>query len=109
MHADHAIFLDAIAQKRRLTVRFVSPKEQKELVRICAALDFGPLRGSSDGLDRYHLWDLQGKKKPFNLPLLATDILAMTPLDETFDPAEIITWSFKPNAWHVVRDWGPFS
>jgi hypothetical protein len=109
MHAQHQLFLDAIAHKRRLTVRFVSPKEKKELVRTCAALDYGPLRGNSDGLPRYQLWDLEGKRKPLNIPLLAADILEMTPLEETFDPEAIITWAFKPGAWHVARDWGAFS
>ena len=109
MHAEHQVFLGAIEARRRLSVRFFSQKEKKELVRICAALDFGPLRGASDELDRYHLWDLEGKRKPLNLPLLAADIRSFTLLAETFDPADIITWSFKPNAWHVPRDWGAFS
>lgn len=109
MHADHQIFLDAIAQKRRLAVRFFSKKEGRELMRTCAPLDYGPLRGSVDTAPRYQLWDLEGKRKPFNLPLVASDILAMTPLDDTFDPAAIITWSFKPNAWAVPRDWAEFS
>lgn len=109
MHADHQTFIDAIEARRRLSVRFFSQKEKKELVRICAPLDFGPLRGASDGFDRYHLWQLDRKRKPFNLPLLPADITSFTRLDETFDPADIVTWSFKPKAWHVPRDWGAFS
>ena len=109
MHADHQVFLDAIAQKRKLEVRFLHPKERRELIRVCAALDFGPLRGAKDTTPRYQLWDLEGKKKPFNLPLLAADIHSMKIVEETFDPAEIITWQFKPGAWHVKRDWADFS
>ncbi len=109
MPVDHQMFLDAIAQRRRLSVRFIHPKEKRELVRTCAALDFGPLRGAIDTLDRYQLWDLEGKKRPFNLPLLATDILEMNLLEGTFEPSAIITWAFKPGCWSVARDWGSFS
>jgi hypothetical protein len=109
MHASHALFLDAIAQKRRLSVRFFSRKEKRERMRICAPLDYGPLRGALEAVDHYQLWDLEGKKKPHNLALLEAEILEMTPLDETFEPRDIITWAFKPGAWRVTRDWGEFS
>ena len=51
----------------------------------------------------------EGKKKPHNLALADAEILAMTALEETFDPAAIITWAFKPNAWRIPRDWAEFS
>ena len=112
MHADHQLFLDAIASKRRLSVRFTpkkGPNAGREMVRVCASLDFGPLRGSSDTEPRYQFWDLEGKRKPLNIPLLAEEILEMKLLEETFDPAAIITWAFKPNAWQIPRDWAEFS
>lgn len=109
MHADHPIFLAALAGRRRLSVRFMNHKLGKELVRVCAPLDYGPLRGAKDGTPRYHLWDLEGKRKPLNLPLLADDIRSMILQEETFDPATIITWAFKPGAWQVPRDWAEFS
>lgn len=110
MHADHQVFLDALAAKRRMSVRFYNRKLEREMVRICAPLDYGPLRGTNvDALPRYQFWDLEGKRKPLNLPVLAEDLHEMTPLDETFEPAEIITWTFKPNAWLVPRDWAEFS
>jgi hypothetical protein len=109
MHASHTTFLDAIAAKRRLSVRFFSRKEGRELVRVCAPLDFGPLRGALAAVDHYQLWDLEGKRKPHNLALLEADIVSMTPLEETFEPRAIITWAFKPGAWRVPRDWAEFS
>jgi hypothetical protein len=109
MHADHQVFLDAIAAKRRLTVRFFSKKEGRELIRTCAPLDYGPLRGSVDPEPRYQLWDLEGKRKPLNLPLVASDIVSMAALEDTFEPADIITWAFKPNAWAIPRDWAEFT
>ena len=109
MHASHQLFLDAIAAKRRLSVRFFSRKAGKELVRVCAPLDYGALRGDVGGAEHYQLWDLEGRRKPHNLALLESDIVTMTPLEETFDPAAIITWAFKPGAWLVPRDWAEFS
>lgn len=109
MHDDHQLFLEAIVAKRRLSVRFFDPKQKRELVRTCAPLDFGPLRGAKDGFERYQLWDLEAKRPPFNLALLGANVLGMTLLEEGFDPADIITWAFKPGAWHTPRDWGAFS
>lgn len=108
-HADHQVFLDAIAAKRKLTVKYFHRKEKREREQVCAALDFGPLRGGDAKVSYYQLWDLQARRKPLNRAVLPSDIISMTPLDETFDPAEIITWSFKPGAWAVPRDWAEFS
>lgn len=109
MHPQHTIFLDAIAHKRRLSVRFFDKKTGKERTRVCAPLDFGPLRGATDTRDRYQLWDLEGKRKPLNIPLLEEDMLEITALDATFDPADIVTWAFKPGSWKIAREWGTFS
>lgn len=109
MHADHQVFLRALAGKRRLAVTFFSKKEGRERTRICAPLDFGPLRGAAEPTPHYQLWDLEGKRKPLNIAVAPDDVREMKELEETFDPADIITWKFKPNAWHVTRDWGAFS
>jgi hypothetical protein len=109
MPADHQLFLDAIAAKRRVSVRFKHPKEVREMVCTCAPLDFGPLRGSKDPEPRYQLWDLDAKRRPFNLALRASEILELKLLEETFDPASIITWAFKAGAWAIPRDWAEFS
>ena len=109
MHEHHQLFLDAIASRRRLSLRFFDKKQQKERTATCAALDYGPLRGATDGLDRYQLWDLDAKRPPYNVALLEGDVRSMTLLDETFEPADIIKWAFKPGAWHTPRDWGAFS
>ncbi len=109
MHAEHQTFLDALHAKRRLSVRFFSKKEKRELVKTCAPMDFGPLRGALDAAPRYQFWDLLGKRKPLNIAVLEEDIREITPVDGTFEPEEIITWTFKPGAWSVARDWAAFS
>ena len=103
------MFLDAIAAKRKLTVKYYNRKESREREQVCAALDFGPLRGGDPSVPYYQLWDLQARRKPLNRAVLPADVISMTALDETFDPAAIITWSFKPGAWVVPRDWAEFS
>jgi len=109
MHPSHSIFLDAIATRHRLTVRFFHRKENREVVRVCAPLDYGPLRGAKSSVDVYQLWDLEAKRKPYNLAIAEADLVSIARLDETFEPAAIITWAFKPHAWHVARDWAEFS
>ena len=108
-HADHPAFLEAIAGKRRLLVKYFHRKEKREREQVCAALDFGPLRGAEANVDYYQLWDLEAKRKPLNRAVLPADIISMKLLEETFDPAAIITWTFKPGAWTVPRDWADFS
>lgn len=108
MHADHQTFLDALFAKKRLSVEFRDSRG-RDVTRICAPLDYGPLRGASEHVERYQLWDLEGKRKPLNIVLLAGDVRSFRALDESFDPAAIITWAFKPNAWKVPRDWAEFS
>ena len=108
MHADHPIFLTALFAKKRLLVEFTD-KRGRVVTRTCAPLDYGPLRGAIDPVDRYQLWDLEGRRKPLNITLLDSDVRSFRALDETFDPADIITWAFKPNAWKLPRDWAEFS
>lgn len=109
MHAEHQLFLDALLAKRCITVSYYSRKEGKNVVRKCAPLDYGPLRGAIEPEAHYQLWNLEGKKKPLNVALRASEIFTMTATDERFDPATIITWNFKPNAWSIERDWEEFS
>ena len=109
MHADHQVFLDALRDKRQLTISFFDKKENKDRTCTCAPLDFGPLRGQKEPAPHYQLWDMAPKKKPYNITVLPEDVKSMTVLDATFDPGAIITWNFKPKAWAVERDWEDFS
>lgn len=104
-----ATFIAAIHSKQKVSITFYSKEDQGNIARICAPIDFGPSRKFKDGIDRFHVWDYfpDGGKKPHPIPLEQSQIKSMTVLDETFDPAEFITWS--PIAWHVQRDWGRFS
>ncbi|HQY65458.1 MAG: hypothetical protein IPF92_22430 [Myxococcales bacterium] len=109
MHADHATFLAALETKHHVTVTFFHAKAGGERVVTCAPLDFGPLRGAHDARPRYQLWDVGAKRPPFNVTILPGDLRSIAQLETTFDPAAIIRWDFKPNAWSHPRDWGQFS
>jgi hypothetical protein len=109
MHADHAIFLEALESKHHVTVSFFHVKDQRERTLTCAPLDFGPLRGAHDQKPRYQLWDVGAKRPPYNVTILPEDVRSIARLETTFDPADIIKWAFKPHAWSIERNWGPFS
>jgi hypothetical protein len=109
MHADHAVFLEALLARRQVTLTFFHVKDGVERTLTCAPLDFGPLRGAHDKAPRYQLWDLGAKRPPFNVTALPEDVRSIALAEGTFAPEEIIKWAFKPNAWAVERDWGAFS
>ncbi|CAN5773181.1 hypothetical protein BH11MYX4_BH11MYX4_67220 [soil metagenome] len=109
MHADHAIFLGALESEHQVSITFVDAKDKRERTLTCAPLDFGMLRGSRDQKPRYQVWDMGARRAPFNVTILPDDVRSIVALDATFDPAKIITWAFKPNAWSVARNWREFS
>ncbi len=98
-------FLEAINNKLILQITFDS-KEKGIIKRTCIPFDFGPSRKYKDGLDRYHFLDLDSPDGKHNLSILPDQVLNMTLTNNTFNPADYISWT--PN-WHISRDWGEFS
>jgi len=109
MHKDHDKFISAIHGRRKMRVKFYSKEDQAILTRICAPLDYGPSRRAKVKNNRYHFWDYTSDEKEHVLSLNPNQILEMEILDETFDPAEFVTWDTRKNPWFVPRDWGPYS
>jgi hypothetical protein len=109
MHPDHEVFLDALHAKRKVQLTFYSAEDAGQLVRLCAPMDFGPSRRAKDGLDRYHFWDYSSDTKPHALSLLPNRILRIEALDESFDPAEFVTWDLARSPWFTPRDWRAYS
>jgi len=102
-------FIQAIREKRKVRLTFFSKEDGRPLTRLCAPMDYGPSRRAHDKSDRYHLWDYESDSKQHNLPLLPAQVHQIEVLDETFDPAEFVTWSTTDSPWFVSRDWGPYS
>ena len=105
-HEHHNVFIGAIHAKQKVQVTFFSAKDQKNVTRTGAPMDFGPHARFSDKTPRYHLWDLTSPSGPHTEPLEAKHIRAIELLPETFDPADFVTWTPK---WHVPRNWGAYS
>ena len=98
-------FIEAIDSTKLVSVT-VNSKEKGIIKRTCVPFDFGPSRKYKDGLDRYHLLDLDSPDGPHNLSILPDQLIDLEVLGKVFDPADYINWS--PN-WHLARDWGKYS
>jgi len=109
MHADHEVFLRALADQKRVELRFISKEDQGQLSRECAPMDFGPSRRAKDGADRYHFWDFDSDTKSHVLSLLPDQIVSILALEQIFDPAEFVTWDVISSPWFVPRNWGRYS
>lgn len=95
-------FISAIRSKNKIRVTFYSKKDQEELTRVCAPMDYGQSRVYKDGKDRFFLWDYDSDAGAHTLSILPEQVINMQFLEECFEPSGFVTW--KPN-WIVSRDW----
>lgn len=104
-------FIAAIHAKRKVRITFRSKEDSGPITRVCAPMDYGPSRRFKDGIDRFHVWDYfpDSGKKPHQIPIQASQLMAIETLDELFEPGEFITWSTSSSPWIVARDWGRYS
>jgi len=72
-------------------------------------MDFGPSRRAKDKSDRYHFWDYESDVRNHALSLLPAQILQIESVEESFDPAEFVTWNVMQSPWFLQRNWGAFS
>ena len=96
-------FINAIHSKNKIKVTFYSKEDGRNLIRLCAPMDFGPSRRAHNKSDRFHMWDYEKKKKKHVLGLLPEQIVSIEVQAGSFQPSEFVTW--KTN-WFVARDWG---
>jgi len=102
-------FIQAIKNRRKVELIFFSKEDSRELIRLCAPLDFGPSRRAIDKSDRYHLWDYESDTKNHILSLSPEQIKSIKTLDGEFNPGEFITWDTKRSPWFIDRDWEQYS
>ena len=88
MIPNHAQFLEALKEKKKVRVQFYSLPDSGVLDHICAPMDYGPGSQSKDGLHRYWLWDYASETGNHTLGLVPQQIVALHPLGEQFDPAQ---------------------
>ena len=103
MIPNHPRFLEAISEKKKVSVRFYSKADSGLLDRVCAPMDYGPGGEVQDGLNRYWLWDYTSNTGTHTLGLLPQQIVDLQVLGEVFDPAD---FGVGPWQWFIPRDWG---
>jgi len=103
MIPNHPRFIEAISDRKKVSVRFYSKADSGVLDRVCAPMDYGPGGEIQDGLNRYWLWDYRGTTGAHTLGLLPQQIVDLQVLGELFDPAEL---GVRTSPWVTPRDWG---
>jgi hypothetical protein len=103
MIPNHPRFIEAINEKKKVSVRFYSKADSGVLDRVCAPMDYGPGGEIQDGLNRYWLWDYTSNTGTHTLGLLPQQIVDLQVLGEVFDPAE---FGARPSPWFIPRNWG---
>jgi hypothetical protein len=88
MIPNHAQFVAAIKERKKVFVRFYSKADSGVLDRVCAPMDYGPGGENQDGLNRYWLWDYACNTGSHNLGLEPRQILEVQVLGEVFDPGQ---------------------
>jgi len=88
MIPNHAQFLTAIQEHKKVWLRFYSTADSGVLDRVCAPMDYGPGNEIQDGLNRYWLWDYASNTGSHTLGLLPKQIVELRMLGDVFDPAQ---------------------
>jgi len=87
MIPNHAEFLAAINDHKKVWLRFYSTPDGGLLDRVCAPMNYGLGDGIQDGLNRYWLWDYASNTGSHALGLLPQQIVELRVLGDVFDPA----------------------
>jgi len=103
MIPNHPQFIEAIAEKKKVWVRFYSTADNGVLEHVCAPMDYGPGGDTHDGLNRYWLWDYASNAGSHTLGLAPQQIVDLQVLGEVFDPAD---FGVRSSPWFIPRDWG---
>ena len=102
MIPNHKQFIEAIKEKKKVSLRFYSKADSGVIDLVCAPLDYGPGTGTPDGVNRYSLWDYTSNTGSHLLEMLPEQILDLSVLGAVFDPAG---FGVPPHAWSIPRDW----
>ena len=104
MIPNHKQFIEAIQEKKKVSLRLYSKADSGVIDLLCAPLDYGPAGLIQDGVNRYRLWDYSSNNGSHVLALLPEQILDLSVLGGVFDPAE---FGKLDVAWAIPRDWVP--
>ena len=94
MHRDHAVFVQAIKDKRKVKLVFLTDAAGTKAEKLCGPMLYSPpIAGDETGdeSDCYYLWDSEsGSGKQF-LGFPSNKIVSMELTEQAFDPEEFIT------------------
>jgi hypothetical protein len=102
MIPNHKQFIEAIREKKKVSLRFYSKADSAVIDLVCAPLDYGRTGAVQDGVNRYQLWDYSRNNGSYMLFLLPEQILSLSVLGAVFDPAE---FGAPPPTWSIPQDW----
>jgi hypothetical protein len=88
MIPNHAEFLAAIHDHKKVWLRYYSTPDSGLLDRVCAPMNYGPRDEIQDELNRYWLWDYASSTGSHTLGLLPQQIVELRVLGDVFDPAQ---------------------
>jgi hypothetical protein len=74
MIPNHARFIEAINEKKKVRLRLYSVADNGVMDRVCAPMDYGSGAVNQDGLNRYWLWDYARNPGSHTLGLLPVDL-----------------------------------
>jgi hypothetical protein len=87
MHHDHGIFVQAIDDKRKLKLVFLSDVDDNKVEKLYGPILYSPIvRG--DGSDCYYFWDFESGTGKHVLGFPPTKIVRMELTEEVFDPLD---------------------
>jgi hypothetical protein len=79
-------FLEALHGMKKIRVEFYSKENGRQVVRICAPMDFAPSRRAKDKTNRFHFWDFTSDVGAHTLSLLPNQLQSIEVLEDSFDP-----------------------
>jgi hypothetical protein len=104
---EREFFLSSLLNKKKVRLSF-RRADGVSVTRLAAPLDLGPVRRKPGQPVRYQFWDYGGRSAHW-LKLSEDQILIIGPTNESFDPAEFVTWDLAEAPWSIPRDWGKYS
>ncbi len=94
MHHDHAVFVRAIKDKRKVKLVFLTDAAGTKAEKLCGPMLYSPSFArdeTGDELDCYYFWDFESDSGKHVLGFPSNKIVSMELTEQAFDPAEFIT------------------
>lgn len=90
MHRDHGIFVQAIKDKKKVKLVFLSDATGNNAEKLCGPMLYSPPAGAGES-DWYYLWDFEGNSDKRVLGFPSNKIMSMGLTEEAFNPKDFTT------------------